>query len=101
MRAGVSLLAAFSRKSKTPATFSEKGKTCIFLIIIQAANDAREFIEKAKVFARKHFAEHDPKVIVRNADAYEPREHEHADVVITTDRYEELIDAYEERDTRV
>lgn len=73
----------------------------MFIVIIQAGNDDREFIEKAGVFARRRFAEHDPKVIVRNADAYDPSQHERADAIITTSDRFELIESYEDSGTEV
>ena len=72
-----------------------------FTVIIHAANDAVAFIEKAKIFARRHFAEKAPRIIIRNAEAYDPKQHETADAVITQPQYETLIAHYEKRDAQV
>lgn len=71
----------------------------MFKVIVQAGNFETEFIHKAKAFALRHFAEHSPKVVVRNADAYDPAQHEAADAIVTTSDRVFLIQNYEERGT--
>lgn len=73
----------------------------MFTIIIHAANEARTFIEKAKIFARKHFAEEGPRILVRNAEAYDPKQHEAADAIIVEPQYKQLIAEHEDRDVHV
>jgi hypothetical protein len=69
------------------------------LVIVWAGNDEREFILKAKHFAIRQFPE--AKVIVRNADAYNPRQHIAADAIVASATREELIRCYEEHGTQV
>lgn len=74
----------------------------MFQVIVHAANEAESYIRKAKEFVRRQFAERDDlRVYVRNADAYNPKQHEPADAIITQPHYGELIANHEQRDVHV
>jgi len=72
-----------------------------FLVIVHAANSATEYIKAATIEALRLFADKHPKVVVRNAEAYDPTQHEKADAILTSEFYGHIIDAYRERKSQV
>lgn len=72
-----------------------------YLVIVHASNDERDYIARARYEAAIHFARKQPKVVVRNADAYDPKQHENADAIVTSADRELIIRNYDERGSEI